>query len=42
MKKTEKEVLFEELFDACSDMYDDIEKEIMKGRTISKKVIDLD
>lgn len=42
MKKTEKAFLFEELYGAWSDMDDDLEKEIMKSRTISKKVIDSD
>ncbi|MFK7947361.1 MAG: hypothetical protein AB8G11_07225 [Saprospiraceae bacterium] len=42
MSKTEKEILFNELYGAWSDMDDDLEKEILKGRTISKRVIDLD
>jgi len=40
--KTEKEVLFEELYGAWSDIDDDLEKEIMESRTISERVIDLD
>lgn len=34
--KTEKEVLFEELCGAWSDMDDDLEKEIMESRMISE------
>lgn len=42
MNKTEKEILFEELYGAWSDMEEGLEKEIMEMRTISERIIDLD
>lgn len=39
---SKKENLLNELYGVWSDMDDDLEKEIMNGRIISKKVIDLD
>jgi hypothetical protein len=37
--KTEKEVLFEELYGAWSDMDDDLEKEILESRTVSEREV---